>query len=62
MDTGDPHFNAQIHAWVEEYYKHTRQKQWLQNAVCEPVDLRHSPISPDFADFTRFRKFSDCLF
>jgi len=40
MDTGDPHFNAQIHAWVEEYYKHTRQKQWLQNAVCEPVDLR----------------------
>ena len=40
MDTGDPHFNAQLHAWIEEYYKHTQQKQWLQNGACEPVDLR----------------------
>ena len=40
MDTKDVHFNAQLHAWVEEYYKHAQQKQWLLNGACDPVDLR----------------------
>ena len=40
MDTKDAHFNAQLHAWVEECYKHAQQMQWLLNGACEPVDLR----------------------
>jgi len=34
------HFNAQIHAWVEEHYKHMAQINWLRNGASEPVNLR----------------------
>ena len=40
MKTTHAHFDARIHAWVEEFYKHEAQKDWLRDGAFKPANLR----------------------